>query len=140
MSKYKIKTIKEYLKEGPPQFDIILRREAGKVVHVSILSGDELEELGGNRTISNMTLHPPENGNGIIQIVKRISDDQIFHQQDMVEADGVGSCFIVEFKEDLIHCAVANLFDQTPIVVEINALTVHELIVGHEESEDTQAG
>jgi hypothetical protein len=88
---------------------------------------DTANELEGASDV-DIILNPPENGNGIIQIVKRISDDTVFHQSDMVEAVDVGSCFIIEFKEDLIHCAVASLFEQAPIIVEINQLTAHELV------------
>lgn len=134
MTKYKIKTVKEYLKEGPPQFDVILRREAGKVVSINIrMHPDTANELTDAKNV-DMILPPPENGNGIIQIVKRISDDAVFHQSDMVEAENVGSCFILEFKEDLIHVSVASLFDQEPTLIEINKLTAHEVTV--EEDED----
>ena len=137
--KYKIKTVKEFLKGGPPQFDVILRREAGKSVDVKILMHpDTANELEGASDV-DIVLNPPENGNGIIQIVKRISDDAVFHQSDMVEAENVGSCFIIEFKEDLTHVSVASLFDQEPTLVEINKLTAHELSIVDGESEDEQA-
>lgn len=137
--KYKIKTVKEYLKEGPPQFDVILRRESGKVINVAIsIHPDMVEESGGARNF-HFVLHPPENGSGIIQIVKRISDDAVFHQSDMVEDKNGSTCYILEFKEDLIHVLVAFMFDQEPCLIEINKLMAKELIDDEEELEDEQA-
>lgn len=136
--KYKIKTVKEFVKEGPAQFDVILRRDIGKIVNINIhMHPDTANELSEAKKV-DMILSPPENGKGIIRIVKRISDDVIFHQSDMVEATNIGSCFIIEFKEDLINVSVASLFDQEPTIIEINELTAQELVP--EESEDEQAG
>lgn len=130
---YKIKTVKEYLKEGPPQFDIILRREVGRVVHVHVANSEPKEDEQIKDI--NIVLNPPESGLGIIRIVKRISDDVVFHQSDMVECNAVGgSCVVIEFNENRIHCVVAGLFDQETTIVEINDLTQHELV--DEERED----
>lgn len=120
--KHKIKKIKEYLKSGRPQFDIINRREPGKNVEFDFKSGTSELDFEYRDT-----LFPPDNAEGIIQIVKRISDDQIFHQTDMVEVDGFGSSFLVEFKEDLVHCVIADIFSQDGShkkIVEINQLIV----------------
>jgi len=121
--KYKLKTIKEYLKDGPPQFDVILRREAGKTIEFHIASHNE-EAPGEHKE----TLFPPDSETGMIQIVKRISDDVTFQQSEMVEAKDIGSCFIIEFKEDLIHCVVADIFEQEDSakkLVEINDVEIH---------------
>ena len=126
-NRQKIKKVKDYLKEGPPQFDVILRLSPGKTVDVHIVFGEQ--------SLVMKTLTPPESGEGIIKIVKRISDDVLFHQSDMVDVDGKESVFIMEFREDRIHCSVAGLFDQEPFDVEINQLTAHEILIGAEAEE-----
>jgi hypothetical protein len=85
-------------------------------------------------------LYPPENGQGIIQIVKRISDDVVFHQSDMVEAENLGSVFIIEFKEDLIHVVISSLFDQKPTLVQIKDITPHLGVSVGDEGEDEDLG
>lgn len=113
----KIKTIKEFLSNGPPQFDIILRRDKGRVVTISLPSS-----LFSNS--KQETIFSPESGNGIIQIVKRISDDKIFHQFLFVNSKSIGTCFILEFSEDLIHCVVIGISGKEDFkkTVEINDL------------------
>ena len=115
MSNYKIKTVKEFIKEGSPQFDVILRRDVGKIIDVSFI-------MCGRRV--DKTLSPPENGQGIIYSVKRISDDVVFNQSDLAGV-GIESSVIIEFQEDLIHVSIATLFEQETTLVEINKLTPH---------------
>lgn len=131
----KIKKIKDYIKEGPPQFDVILRLDAGKTVDVHVMSG--------KKDIVNRTLVPPESGEGIIKIVKRINDDVVFHQSDMVDVENCESCFIVEFHEDLINCTVVSAYlmeGNEPFVVEINKLSQHEVFFQHEAGEEEHGG
>lgn len=130
----KIKKIKDYLKDGPPQFDVILRREPGKVVTYSFASNSP-EINFAHEGVLNL----PEDGKGIIQIVKRISDDVIFHQSDMIEISGEDSAFVIEFKEDRIHCVVAGVFDQDLRIVEINQLiTAQTLEIGEVPEEEVE--
>ena len=130
MSNHKIKKVKEFLTEGIPQFDVIARHDPGKNIDMEVISGNEELIFKHTETLA------PSSEEGIIHIVKRISDDQVFHQSDMVEAGDIGSCFIVEFKEDLIHCVVVVIFeqdDEAKKIVEINQLTVHPQVdVGNE--------
>jgi hypothetical protein len=133
--KRRIKKVLEYFQEGPPQFDVIQRREVGKTFNYKVLSTSDDLEFNYEETIQ-----PPDNGLGIIWIVKRISDDQLFHQGDMIEVQEIGSCFVTEFKEDRIHCVVVGLFEQAPIEVEVNQLiSVVDVVVGdYEDLEDEQ--
>ena len=108
----KIKTVKEFLKTGAAQFDIILRRGKGEPVEFSVRSEGEDLKLAYTEMI-----YPEPGSEGLIKIVKRISDDEIFHTNDMVEAEGLGSCFILQFNEDLVHCTVLDAFG------EVNKLT-----------------
>lgn len=122
--KHKIKTVKEFIKNNSPQFDIILRGEPSQRDTITVVSGSE--ELPFEiRT----TLSPPSKDKGIVKIVKRISDDKLFHQQDMVEVKDIGSCFIIEFKEDLIHCSVVCIVEQATIDVEIEYIEIHETVM-----------
>jgi hypothetical protein len=132
---HKIKSVKEFLKDGPPQFDIILRREKGEpvVFHVSSTS----EEIKLNYTESVL---PEPGSEGLIKIVKRISDDAIFHTNDMIEAKEIGSCFIIGFSEDRIHCTVLDAFSQgdgttepPKVRVQVNDIELH--LVADEETE-----
>lgn len=117
----RIKKVRDYFKNGS-QFDIILRRELEKSCDAHILESNEFyadfrKEIG----VSSET-------EGAIQIVKRICDDKVFHKGDMIESKQFGTCFIIEFSEDLIHCSVANVFEQNTTSVEINYLGLsHEV-------------
>ena len=42
---HKIKTIKEFIKDGPAQFDIILRRDKGEPADFFITSADEESKI-----------------------------------------------------------------------------------------------
>lgn len=126
---YKIQNVKDFLKNGPPQFDVIVRREPGKSLAYKVHSATEDLDFKHEKMIL-----PPKDG--IIQIVKRISDDHLFHQGDMVEIDKIGTCFVFEFSEDLIHCSIADLFDQKETTVEINQLIIVEEVEAGEELED----
>jgi hypothetical protein len=123
----KIKTIKEFIKDGPAQFDVILRRDKGEPVEFFVSSVD-----GESRVDYKEMVYPPQGSEGLIKIVKRISDDGIFHTNDMIEAKDVGSCFIIGFNEDLVHCTVLDVFSQgdgtaepVKIQVQINDIEVH---------------
>jgi len=125
---HKIKSVKEFIKDGPPQFDIILRREKGEPVEFSVSSASEELKLDYFEMV-----YPEPGSEGLIKIVKRISDDAIFHTNDMVESKDIGSCFIVKFSEDLIHCFVLDAFGDinklinkhNTIQVQINDIEVH---------------
>lgn len=112
----KIKTIKEFIFDGPPQFDIILRRKKGNSVTYNMSFA-----LNVDKSFKQETLFPVDSQTGIIQIVKRISDDSIFHQFVFVKTKNDSNCFIVEFNEDLVHCVILCENDDKKIV-EMNDL------------------
>ena len=124
---HKIKSVKEFIKDGPPQFDVILRREKGEPVMFSVSS--DSKDMRPNYT---EMAYPEPGSEGIIKI-KRICDDAVFHTSDMVEVAGIGSCFIIGFNEDLIHCTVIDVFykeweketNQIKYKVQINHIEPH---------------
>ena len=135
----KIKKVKDFLKDGPPQFDVILRRGKGEPMKISIHS--QSKELKMDYT---EMIYPQPEGEGLIKIAKRISDDSLFHISDLVETKDIGTCFIIGFSEDLIHCIVTNgieqknNIDEMKVEVQINDIEAYEanLILGEiDESE-----
>jgi len=124
----RIKKVKEFLAEGIPQFHVLDRRDAGKTVDIHVKSGA--------KDLLVTTLFPPDSGEGIIKIVERISDGANFYQSDMVDVDTVGSAFIIEFKEDRVHCSVGGLFDQELTIVEINQLHLESMTFGVPDGEN----
>lgn len=105
-----VKNIHEFL-SSLVQFDIIQRSDPGKACDLSISSNDFKFHFCAALFDSD----------GVIRIVKRISDDVLFYNGDMVELNDVGSVFIVSFKNDCIHCMVVDM-DKKEYVVEINDL------------------
>jgi len=126
---HKIKTIREFIKDGPPQFDVILRRDKGEPVQFSVSSESKEIDLEYIEMI-----YPEPTSDGLIKIVKRISDDAVFHTNDMVEVKGVGSCFIIKFEEDLINCYVLDAFGDintdtksyNKVLVQVNNIKSNE--------------
>jgi hypothetical protein len=94
------------------QFDIIQRSEVGKTCDLSISSTNFIK-FEFHTILYDV--------GGVIRIVKRISDDVLFYNGDMVELNEIGSVFVVSFKEDCVHCIVVDM-DQKEHVVEINDL------------------
>jgi hypothetical protein len=137
----KIKTVKQYLKEGPPKFDIIQRRGAGKVLNIDIIHNNEIEEslLNSKPEHTALMLYPPETGPGIIQHVVRILDGITFSQGDNIGSEK-GNGFVVSFNEDRIHCDVAYFFEQNLVTVDIDSISKTETLevgdefVGEDES------
>ena len=105
-----VKNINEFL-SSLVQFDIIQRSEVGKTCDLHISSNDFKFDF-------HTTLY---DAGGVIRIVKRISDDVLFYNCDLVELSGVGSVFIISFKDDCVHCVVFDM-DQKGHLVEINDL------------------
>lgn len=105
-----VKNINEFL-SSLVQFDIIQRSDPNKACVFSISSKDF--DFNFHATLHDL--------NGVIRIVKRISDDILFYNCDMVELDGAGSVFIVSFSDDCVHCKVIDL-DKQEHIVEINEL------------------
>lgn len=134
---HKIKSVKEFIKDGPPQFDVILRHTKGEPTSFSVHSENEDMSLDYSEMV-----YPGPESEGLIKIVKRICDDAVFHINDMVEAAGIGSCFIIGFSEDLINCTVIDVFAQDSKkenepdkkLVQINHIEITELI--DDESEE----
>jgi hypothetical protein len=106
-----VKNINEFL-SSLVQFDIIQRSEVGKTCDLSISSTNFIK-FEFHTTLYDV--------GGVIRIVKRISDDVLFYNGDMVELNEIGSVFVVSFKEDCVHCIVVDM-DQKEHVVEINDL------------------
>lgn len=104
----KIKKIKDYLAEGPAQFEVLMRKKYQSVnngepitVYTSIafLDDDGEEESGRYET----TLE----ADTLIKQVRRLKDKEIFTYQDFVNINYKGEdveLYLFEFKEDLIHC------------------------------------
>ena len=105
-----VKNIQEFL-SSLVQFDIIQRSDEGKACELHISSKDFKFEF--HKTLFDI--------GGVIRIVKRISDDVLFYNGDMVELDQVGSVCIVSFNDNCIHCMVVDM-DQKEHMVEINDL------------------
>lgn len=121
----KIKTVKQYLKEGPPKFNIIHR--IGASADITILGSDYVEKKRDYSKDISLQISPPDNGIGIIQDVVRISDDIIFSQGDNIDSEK-GNCFLVLFNEDGIHCDVAYLFEQNLVTVDIDSIIKIEIV------------
>lgn len=94
MAEYKIKRVKDYLRDGPPQFTVLNRY--GKNCYGSIFFNEtEISSIEG----------------GTIEAVERVSDNRIFKHGDAVLTTSYGRGYIIEFLDDLIHCYI-TLFDQ----------------------------
>lgn len=128
----KVKTIKQYLKEGPPKFNVINRRKATAVLDVSILSSDFVDGKRDSSKDIALQIDPPESGLGLIKDVSRISDGITFSQGDNVDSEK-GNGFLISFNEDRIHCDVAYLFEQNFVTLDIdNIIKMETLEVGDE--------
>ncbi len=129
----KVKTIKQYLKEGPPKFNVINRRKATAVLDVSILSSDFVDgKRDSSKDINLQLVDSPEHGLGLIKDVVRISDGITFSQGDNVDSEK-GNGFLISFNEDRIHCDVAYLFEQNFVTLDIdNIIKMETLEVGDE--------
>ena len=115
----KVKTIKQYLKEGPPKFSIISRRKSSAVLYVHIInSGFEDGKKYSGKDIE-LQIEPPESGLGLIKDVARISDGVTFSSGEDVDSEkGIGH--LVSFNEDRIHCDIAYLFEQNLVTIDID--------------------
>jgi hypothetical protein len=135
----KVKTIKQYLKEGPPKFNVINRRKTNSVLHMSIINSGLLngERYSGKDIF--LQIEPSESGLGQIKDVARISDDITFSQGDSIDSEK-GNGFVVSFNEDRIHCDVAYFFEQNLVTVDIDSISKTETLevgdefVGEDES------
>lgn len=104
--KHRIKTVKEYIKNGPSQFVVLARMKPGVSVTVSVSSTTNPEESWSE------TLIPAEE-EGFAKIVQRLSDDKIFHYKDcvdLIETKGLFRYMIAGFLEDNINCLVLDTF------------------------------
>lgn len=130
----KIKTIKQYLKEGPPKFTVINRRKSSAVVDISILSSDFVDgKRDSSKDINLQLVDSPEHGLGLIKDVTRISDGVTFSQGDNIDSEK-GNGFLVSFNEDRIHCDIAYLFEQNLVTLDIDdIIKIETLEVGDED-------
>ena len=118
----KVKTIREYLKDGPPKFNIINRRKNSSVLHVSILSSDLAEGKRDSSKDIALQIDPPESGLGLIKDVSRILDGVTFSSGEDIDSEkGIGH--LVSFNEDRIHCYIAYLFEQDLVTIDIDFIT-----------------
>ena len=124
----KVKTIKQYLKEGPPKFSVINRRKSTAVLDVSILSSDFVDgKRDSSKDINLQLVDSPEHGLGLIKDVVRISDGVTFSQGDNVDSEK-GNGFLISFNEDKIHCDVAYLFEQNLVTLDIDDIIKMETL------------
>lgn len=98
MTKYKIKRVKEYLRDGLPQFIVLKRYDIEGSVRISFLENENEIQIGSIQE-------------GTIETVQRIKDNHIFKHGDAVLTS---TCFgyVIEFLDDLVHCYVAKKIDQ----------------------------
>ncbi len=133
----KVKTIKQYLKEGPPKFSIISRRKSSAVLYVHIInSGFEDGKKYSGKDIE-LQIEPPESGLGLIKDVVRISDGVTFSSGEDIDSErGIGH--LVSFNEDKIHCDIAYIFEQNLITTDIDFIYKTPTLedIGGESDED----
>ena len=127
-----IKKVKDFIKDGPPQFHVIGRCTPGANIDISICSS----------VIFNCeTIRPdPFSKKGLIKKVERIKDGQIIQMSDSVIISG-GGHFVVQFSEDLISCYVVGFNSNKPekVEVEINSISsVSSLDSSDEELDDME--
>ena len=129
----KVKTIRQYLKEGPPKFNVINRRKNDSVLHVSIINSGVLDGKKYSGKDIALQIEPPESGMGLIKDVVRISDGVTFSQGDNIDSEK-GNGFLISFNEDKIHCDVAYFFEQNFITLDIDDIIKMETLeVGDED-------
>lgn len=118
----KVKTIKQYLKEGPPKFSVITRRKSSAVLYVHILNSDYVDGKRDSGKDIELQIDPPESGLGLIKDVSRILDGVTFSSGEDIDSEkGIGH--LVSFNEDRIHCDIAYLFEQDLVTVDIDFIT-----------------
>lgn len=103
------------------------------------LTDDEKEDKKHDGIFTKI-ISPPESGEGIIQIVKRINDDKLFHQGDDVRTKEGSAGTIISFHEDRVHCEIIFLFEQEKDCLrmsEINDLDQRLYSFGDESSYDS---
>lgn len=113
----KIKKVKDYVKDGPPQFHVIDRCTPGANIDISICSSVIFNSDDGvdlNNPSYSETIRPdPFSKKGLIKKVERIKDGQIIKMSDSVIIAG-GVHFVVQFSEDLINCYVIGSDSNKP--------------------------
>lgn len=124
----KIKKVKDFIKDGPPQFHVVGRCTPGAIVNVDICASVVFDENNGvklNESSYSEAIHPDfSSKKGLIKKVERIKDGQIIKMSDSVTIAG-GSHFVVQFSEDLIHCYVISSYSNKPEKkeAEINSIS-----------------
>jgi len=115
---YNILNVKDFLRNDSPQFDVILRHENGESVNMEF--GSDSEELDFN---FKEEIKPESPEQGVIKIVRRAFDAQILRTGDWVECEE-GSCFILRFYEDKIHCDVITVDEKNgrKITIEVEEI------------------
>lgn len=115
---YNILNVKDFLKNDSPQFDVVLRHEQGESVSMEFGSDSEELEFAFKETIK-----PELSDKGVIKAVRRINDSQDLSTGDWVECED-GSCFILSFSEDRIHCDVVTVDEKTgrKITIEVDEI------------------
>jgi len=107
-----MKTIKEFLQAKKAQFEILLRFTPGSDVNYHVLATEEGEE--DTQGII------PGTTKGVIRIIERITDKQIFVLGDFVYNSP--ELIFIEFMEDLTHCIIINTKNKETAKIEINKI------------------
>ncbi len=129
---HQIKKIKEFIQDGPPQFEVLDYAKAGESITVDIYSYDTGMSF-------RETIEPVNQYGSLIKKVKRINDKQIFKINSLVTANG-DSAFIVQFLDDLIHCSVVIAYGKEPETrqIPINDVVFEETVADAEAEFDEQ--
>lgn len=110
---HQIKKIKDYIKDGAPQFDVLERYGVGENVDIQIEAASPGLEMSFKEIISPKSAH-----HAVIKKVKRIKDNKVFGIYSYVLADGTSS-FIMQFSEDLVNCYVVEAYEKNPIKKQV---------------------
>ena len=134
-----IKKVKDFVKDGPPQFCVIGRCKPGITVTVTVCSSIIADTKTGfslDNPSYNEVLYPNiGSGNGLIKSVRRIKDGQVMNMSDSVTIAG-SFHHLVGFSEDLIHCFVVNAYSDKPEKEEAEINSISEANSSTYEEED----
>lgn len=140
---YEIKKIREYLKEGIRKFSVLERGEIGKVITMTIIhSVNSINKQECKEEATTSFAIFPDGESGVIKTVSRLSDEKIFKQSDYIYfiRDNTQSCgYIKQFKEDLIHCVIIELFEQNDEcekIIDIDNVSLEQFDLGNDEVEE----
>ena len=133
----KLKKIKEFIKDGPAQFDVLNRGKEGGEISIEVRDGgfESLKNITYAETIRPLSPH-----NTLIKKVRRIIDSSIFELSDSVLINNINYT-IINFSENFIHCSVVSIESKKPVKIEfqINDIKIneeqHEIFEGWDKNE-----